>query len=554
MRKIHNLLILSLLAFVVVFSSCTKSSGDFNMVPENAKLVVVFDGKNLSEKTGFSSFSESNTFTFLQENMDESEMATFKMMEPIMKNTEESGINLKSDYYMFSYKKETNSLMGMVINVLDKTKLETTINNIAKADEAEVEIKTDGSFSYLYDEALVIWDDARLLVLGPMDGGADEATLLTEAKILWAQESAKSISSNKDFADFTGNRKDISVWMDYAIFFDNLPPMQRMMMQSNMPFDMSGTLVHAYADFQKGKAIMSYDVVMNEEMASFMADNQVIKDDFDTEILEVMPEKTYANFSMAMDFLAYFEVLKSTLEQSQMDMDQVNEQMKAQIGMTLTEALNEFSGEVVMNIHGIDFIEKEKTDYDAYYESDGSLPLSEFKKMVKEPVIHYSVAAAMNNDKLFNVLVQNMGPMLQNEGDFYSMSMGNTSAYFGLFGKKLVFTNDKDLIAQVVDGEYDGETLADSDLASNLKDFPAYGFVDLDFDSYPADVQQAMKDQMGEKDFGIFKSMISMMKSIELKPKSSSEAEMIIHMKDDSKNSLEVMLRTMDDNIQAIAD
>ena len=48
--------------------------------------------------------------------------------------------------------------------------------------------------------------------------------------------------------------------------------------------------------------------------------------------------------------------------------------------------------------------------------------------------------------------------------------------------------------------------------------------------------------------------MINEYKMIEIKPKSISEAEMVLWMKDDSKNSLEVMLRSIDNNIEAIAD
>ena len=554
MKKLTKLLILSLIVVVVGLSSCSKSAGEYKFVPDNATLVLVFDGKALAEKSGFSSFSESKSYALIQEELGDDEMKSFKMLEPMMKNTDESGLNMKSNFYMFMYKKESENYFAAAFDVLDKAKFEANIQKVLDSEEGtELSIEKGEGFSYIADEALIAWDDAKLLVLGKKDGTADKETFLAEAKTLWSIEEGKGIASNDDFTKFDGNRKDISLWMDYAVFYDQLPPMQKMMMQSNMPFDMAGTMLHFYADFQKGKAVLSYDVVMNEEMASFMKDHQIMKDKFDIEILEVLPAQSYANFSMALDFLSYYEIIKSTMEQQQVDFEQANEQIKAQTGMTITEALNEFSGEVVVSLHRIAIVEKEKTDYQAYYESDGSKPMSEFKKMVKEPVPYYAVAAEMNNDKLFNVLIQNMGPMLTKTGDYYSMSMGKFEAFFGLFEKKLVFTNDKELIDQLSDGKVDGKSLADTDVASNLKDFPAYGSLNFNMADYPEGLIDFMKESM-EEDFAVFENIFGVFKSMEIKPKSNSEAEMILWMSDDSQNSLELILHTIDNNVKEIAE
>lgn len=556
MKNLSKLLLLSIIISVFTFYSCTKTSSNFNIIPENATMVMVFDGKSLSEKSGYESFADSKTYQFIKSDVPEDEMENFMILDPIFKNTAESGLNLKSDYFAFNYKRGEISYMALVMNIIDKSKFEATMTKINEVEEANFEIQSDDKWNYIFEEngssPLIIWDETKIMVLFSTDGSQSKDVYLAESKLLWDQKSDKSIGSNKDFQKFEQNRKDMSVWMDYSIFFDNLPPMQKMMVQSNMPFDMSGTMLHFYADFQKGKAVFSYDVKMNDEMQSFMKENKLIKDKFDMAILEALPQKSYANFSMAFDLLAYFEIFKDGMEQNQQSIDKIDQQFKETVGMTIKEALNEFSGEIVFNVHKIGIKEVEKTDYRSYYESDGEKDISEFKIMAKQPVIYYSVAAEMNNDKFFNILIEKFTNQVEKIDGYYAMASMDT--YFGLFGKKLIFTNDKDLIIDAADGQIEGASLATSEIADNLKDFPTYAFVDLDLDMYPAEIREALKEMMGEEEYNSFTNIISAYKKLEVKPKSINEAEVVLWMKDESKNSLEVMLKGFDSNIEAIVD
>jgi len=558
MKKFINLFKFSVLTLVIlVLASCGKNSNSFNVIPKNATVVVVANGKALSSKTGIESFTQTNAYALLKKEVDEDEMENFKSFEPIFANMEESGIDFKNDYFFFTYKKENANYMTFYFNLLDASKFEAMINKVNETDGNNLTISKEGSFSYLYEEndsPFLFWNDKQLIFIISTNDEVTKENYLTEAKDLLTQKTENSINENKDFAEFVKNQKDISVWMDYAVFFDNLPPMQKMMIQSNMPYDMAGTLIHSYMDFQKGKVVLSYDVVMNDELKKFMDDNKLIKDKFDTDLLSVIPNKSYANFSVALDFLGYFNFVKDMMEDNQQSIDQFDQQFKAQSGMTIKEALNEFSGEITANIHRIAIDKVEKTDYMAYYKSGGEGDIKNFKKIVNEPVIYYSVALAMNNDKLFNVLIQNVGNIAEKTGDYYTINQGSFKAYFGLFGKNLIFTNDLALIEDVASGKMEGKSLQKSDVASHLGDFPTYAFVDFDMENYPKEVKEALAAEMGAGDFDIFSKMVSQYKKIEIIPKSMTEADMILWLKDDSKNSLEVILKSIDENIQAIAD
>ena len=559
MKKFINLFRFSVLALIIlVLSSCGKTDNPFNVIPENATVVMVANGKSLSEKAGIENFTTTNTYALLQKEVDNDDMEMFKTFEPIFANTQESGIDFKKDFFFFMYKKEGVNFLSFYFNLLDATKFEALVNKINEADDNGLTILKDGIYSYLWNEEddspFLLWNDKQLIFTISTNGEMTKDKYLQETKGLLAQKVENSINKNEDFAKFIKNQKDINMWMDYSVFYDNLPPMQKMMIQSNLPYDMTGTLIHSYVDFQNGKVELDYDVVMNDEMKSFMEDNKIIKDKFDTDLLSIIPEKSFANFSVAIDFLGYFNLIKDMMEENQQNIDNFDQQFKAQTGMTIKEALNEFSGEITAGVHRIAIEEVEKTDYMAYYQSGGQGDINEFKKLVKEPVFYYNVAMAMNNDKLFNVLVQNIGELAKKTGDYYTIENSSINAYFGLFGKNLIYTNDKDLIENIAAGKMDGNSLKDSEVASHLDDFPAYSFIDFDLDNYPQDVKEALETEMGSKNYLGFSKIFSSYKKIEIMPKSTSEAAILFWLKDDSRNSLEVILKGFDENIQALAD
>ena len=557
MKKFINLFRFSVLALIIlVLSSCGKTDNPFNVIPKNATVVVVANGKTLSEKAGIENFTTTNTYALLKEEVDD-ENEIFKTVEPIFANTEESGINFKKDFFFFMYKKESVNYLSFYFNLLDAAKFESIVNKINETEGSDLTISKDGKYSYLWDEEgdspMMLWNDKQLIFTISTNGELTKEEYLKETKGLLVQKTENSINENEDFAKFIDNQKDISLWMDYSVFYDYLPPMQKMMIQSNLPYDMTGTLIHTYVDFQNGKVEVNYDVVMNDEFKSFMEDNKIIKDKFDTDLLSVFPEKSFANFSIAIDFLGYFNLIKDMMEENQQNIDNFDEQFKAQTGMTIKEALNEFSGEISMGLHRIAFEDVEKIDYMAYYQAGGQGDINEFKKIVNKPVFYFNTAIAMNNDKLFNVFLQNLGNMVTKTGDYYTIDNSSINAYFGLFGKYLVYTNDKDLIEKIATGKMNS-SLKDSEVASHLAKYPAYAFIDFDLDNYPQDVKDALEAEMGSKNYLGFSKVFSSYKKVEIIPKSTAEASLLFWLKDDSKNSLEVILKGFDDNIQALAD
>ena len=557
MKKYIKLLTLSALLFTLtLFSSCSKEDNSYSVIPEKASMVLIFNGKTLSAKAGIESFAKTNTFNLIKSQLSEEDKADLETFEPVLENSAESGIDLKKDYFFFTYKKENKNYFSLYFNLSDKTKFEGLLSKINEKDGQKTEIKKDGAFNYMYpnEDLFFVWDNSRLLFL--ISENNDEKINLKEAESLMNQKNSASINSKKDFADFSKNIKDIALWFDYSAIFDNLPPMQKMLLQSKMPYDMTGTIILLNTDFRKGEIVTNYNTLLNEEMKKMMEDNKIIKDKYNTDLLNIVPEKTFADLSFAFDFLNYYKMMMDMLSNNQTNTEMFENQFKEQTGMSIDQALADFSGEVSVNIHKIEMKEVQKIDNMAYYQAGAPEgQRDKFTKTVSEPVVYYSVALKMNSDKLFNMIVQQAGQAIEKIDNFYKISTGDFTNYFGLFDNKVLFTNDSMLIRDASDGKLDDKSLENSQIASNLKSFPAYLLINLDLDSYPQAVKKFIEENMdNEGESAAVFDLLSVYKTLEMKPKSNTEADLIIKLKDDSKNSLEVILNSFDRNIQAIND
>jgi hypothetical protein len=559
MKNLISTLKISLLTMVVLaFVSCSKTKSPYDVIPAGAKIVFVFDGNSLSGKLGVESFSNTKTYDLIKGSVTEDEKEDFEMYKPIFENSEESGLDFKKKFFFFMYKNKTSvdDVFAFYIPVLNKEKFTGTVNKIRKSEKIENQIKTEGDISYFMeddDSPFMAWNDKSLVFL--MSKSDMETTkYLDEAKKLLNNSSGNSIMSNKDFAKFASRTKDLSLWMDYGMIYDVMPPMQKMMIQTQLPFDMTGTMIHFYTDFQDGKIVSDYDVVMNDEMKKLMAENKIMKDKFDTGILSVLSGNPLMNISFAFDFSAYYNLMKSMMEQNQNNFDNFDEQFKAQTGMTVEEALDEFSGEVSISLHGIDVKDVESIDYLAYYQAGGEGNIDNFKKTVKKPVFYYSAAVKFNSDKLFNLALKSLGDDVKELDNYYSLG---TYGYFGYYNGNLLYTNDSVLITDVAaDGKVDDNPLSDTDIADKLKDYPAYVVINLDWDSYPESLRKFVEDESkdeNEKNIALI-NMLKIYKKFEIMPESESKAKMVLWLKDDSRNSLEVIFSSFDDNIEAFID
>jgi hypothetical protein len=533
---------------LIVLASCSSKKANLTAIPKDAGFIMVFDGKALSSKSGVDDFTQTKAYNKLISELSEDEMSHLSEFEYIFKDTKESGFGINDEFIFFTKMDDGNPSVGLVFSVLDRSKLDMLMKRLMDDEETDVEIVEDADISTIMlpdDEGVFAWNDNQFLILAHEELAAE--ALLNEAKALLKQSNSESINANKTYADFYEKKKDISLWFDYDMISKNMPPAQQMMIASQLPFNMSGTSMNAYISFEKGKVVAKYESVLNDEMKKIMEDYKFINDDFDTDVLKMLPKVSYANLEISINLFDYYHMFIDMYKEKQVNTEMYTKQVEQEVGMTIDEILNSFSGEMAISLHGIRMAEKTSSTY-AVNES-GELEMQ--KKTSLQPELLYSAVIKYNNDKIWNLIEEKASEMgLKKTGGYYSIPQANISIAY--INSTMLITNDSVLIQkELADGSID-PNMKSTEVASHLKSFPSYMELNMDIDEYPEDFIKYIKEEGENYSDGIF-NILSTYKSLKIIPTDIYSAKIVLELKDDSKNSLDIILHNMDETTDLIS-
>ena len=545
-----------LLSFIVVLTiigmlfSCSKDSGVKNMVPKTASMVLLVDGKTLSEKSGIDNITETKTFQKVLHSLTGKELASFQKFESFFKDSEKSGLNLKSEMVMFmNASKENEKQAVFLMNISDVTKFETFIQTIMKESGDNSKIKEGEGLKYLLieeegsDLPMLVWDK-KVAMFFTCD--KRESLTIKNAATFYNLKKENTIGSVDAFDSFYKNKKDISLYIEYGSLMKLINPMYSTIMQTQMNMNMDGTTAELHLNFEKGKVIADIYQHQGKEMEKTVKNYKIMLDKFDTELLKVLPKKSYANISFAFNFNEYYKLMKGIYAANPMiSIDQIEQSAKATLGMSIEEALNTIHGEMIFNIH--DFAVK-----------DIKNPVLEWDNTavptIKSVVPMFSALIKMNDSKAYDKLMALYGGMLTKKGNYYVINdVISESMYLGLANNILVLTNDESILKNIESGNVSGGSLFDTEIASNLKKFPTYGFMQFDMNEYPAGVISFLEESTGD-DFPFYKNLLNSYKSVEFRPENSTHSIIELTLKDNSQNSLNVILKSFDDNVDLISE
>ncbi|RUA29365.1 MAG: hypothetical protein DSY76_03355, partial [Bacteroidetes bacterium] len=91
----------------------------------------------------------------------------------------------------------------------------------------------------------------------------------------------------------------------------------------------------------------------------------------------------------------------------------------------------------------------------------------------------------------------------------------------------------------------------ETDVATYLKKFPTYLEIDLDLDNYQDEIKELLKGE-GDDFTSELLNTLNVYKQVRLIPISMTSAKMELELKDDSKNSLEVIINKTTEAIAEI--
>ena len=215
---IKNLLTFSLLALVI--SSCGKKKTVNVLIPEDAAIVFHVNAASLGTKLTWNEIKNSEWFK-----MAAKEGPSGDFEKKMFEDPENSGIDLKSDMYLFIQKSGSDAYLVTQGKVKDATAFETTVKKMAE----DREIKKDGSLNYAGDEkGCISWNTDRFIAVfydenfqgsGTRFGGRTRSNITADsifnhAKELYSLKKSNSLGNDSRFASIMNEKGDMHFWLN----------------------------------------------------------------------------------------------------------------------------------------------------------------------------------------------------------------------------------------------------------------------------------------------------------------------------------------------------
>ncbi|MFV0538570.1 MAG: DUF4836 family protein [Dysgonomonas sp.] len=219
--KQTKLILIAAVLVSTLFWSCKDSTELTNAIPTDAIAVIHVDTRSLLTKADYKPLDNKFIKEALEKeksNGSERNKAMTEKMEEFLKNPNSSGIDLINDCYLYT----GNSSSGIIWGMKDAKKFKETLTKSFEVP-AEVIKDEDGISSIdLSSKVKVGWTNDKILIItAPAStiygfGYNDGPDLMELLKKQLKQTEKESINSNKAFAEFIKDKKDISVFYSYT--------------------------------------------------------------------------------------------------------------------------------------------------------------------------------------------------------------------------------------------------------------------------------------------------------------------------------------------------
>lgn len=457
-----------LAAFVaIMITACGGGKKADISVPKDAAFVMHINAGSLGSKLSWSEIKNSDWFKMMVENDAGKEEMT-PLQKSILENPENSGIDLKSDFYI-SYQVQGNH--GYIVaqgKLSDAKKFDSVLTGLSK----EIKVKKDGSISYFGKDGkdLMSWttDKFMLIQTTPAPGqlgrrryDSDEKaesfntdSVLKYAKSIYNLKQSASISGDSRFSSLLSEQGDMHLLYNSNALMQG--PMQMLELLSNASL-LKDNATGMVVNFENGKVSVNSKSWYGKELREFMTKYK--PGNFDAEMLKRVPSQNLAAV-MAMNYPP--EGLKEFLKLLGVD-GMLNGAM-GNVGLSIDDFVKANKGDILFAVS--DFSVKEK---------EVSIPMSEGKPMTYKttgPDANILFATSVKDKAAFAKLIDAVRNQMGGEEDAV---MGMAKVKYSFNDNWFVLGNNQ----TTVDGFAGGSNSSVAALTSQISGHPMGGFIDF---------------------------------------------------------------------------
>ena len=501
-RNVLGLLV-ALLA-VVTLASCSKGVDMGKYIPKDALYVLDFDMDELWDKADLDNIDQISFVKLGRQELRSENPWAADLVDAILKDPTTTGLNLKRD--IAAYFCYNSDIDGAVIATMhNKKKFEEFLNDFAKQNELTVKFEDkDGwrlatTVSEFNVENYVAFngDVAMLLFSG---NGMDRVLSLKKDE---------SLAGDKRFREYWKDRSEISMWMGMK---------EIVSIAEQNGTDVKGALGQIYGE-EYWKAIENASIAGNvvfdkgvmrmvftyQGISSKIIDKYMQK--FEGDLVDYMPEKTYATMAVAYNLKETMKVLEAN-EEFDINLDE-----EAMEGVTVRDAVSAFGGSMLFSL------------FDLQVDNGSVMPMM-------------ALAVDIKDADIVKKLLAEAGLTAVEENVYSLEGFFNFPIYVAL-NKKAVFVTNSD--AALEGFKKGGNKNAMKNVAKSVK-AGNYIYADLDINHYPDGVKALIPEN-------IVVLMSKYFDYTEIKVNGTKNGEWDLYIKDKKQNSLLSTLHFVDDNL-----
>ena len=451
---------LALLAsLVIVFTSCSNKANV--PVPEDAAIVIHIDGASLSSKLPWEEIKKSEWFNIANQEVKDD------LAKKILDNPDESGVDIKSDAYIFMKTRGRGGYAAVICGIKDEKKFETFIGKVREGEKVE---KKEG-LSVLADHSNVLtWNDKRLVFIADnpdINSGAsmmgnsgksrrfDTDSLLKFAKEVYDLKGSKSLASNSKFASLMKEEGDVHFWMNAGSLYTNALPAMLAITKASLLFE--GNISAATISFDNGKITAKGRSYYNKELAAVY--KKYSMKNIDEDMLKSIPAGDVAAV-IAMNYPP--EGVKEFI--SLLGVDGLVNMFLAEAGFSVEDFVKANKGDLLLSVSDFSVGEKEKTM--TMY--DGTQHTYKSTQPDAKLLFATSVADKPSFEKLMSILKEK----ISQEAGSGATEVMNKIPYL-LKDNWFIAGNDSSSVHSF------GSAKADHSFISKIKGHPMGGFLDI---------------------------------------------------------------------------
>ncbi|MDR2474629.1 MAG: DUF4836 family protein, partial [Bacteroidales bacterium] len=117
----------------LLFIACSKKSEHISVIPVSATSVIVVDAYSIMQKGNLKDISELQSFQTMKEKLRNENKSASNLLDEMIKNPEMTGIDFKSDLFIFQIEENDNKFVNFSAKVGDETKIDAFFKKLLEA-------------------------------------------------------------------------------------------------------------------------------------------------------------------------------------------------------------------------------------------------------------------------------------------------------------------------------------------------------------------------------------------------------------------------------------